>query len=78
MGKNLSAVQETLVHPLGREDSSGEGNGNTLQYSGPENSHEQRILVGYSPWGHKELDIIEKLTHNPKDHNFTNLSDMPM
>ena len=22
-------------------------------------SHEQRSLVGYSPWGHKELDMTE-------------------
>ena len=22
----------------------------------------QRSLVGYSPWGHKELDMIERLT----------------
>ena len=25
-------------------------------------SHEQRNLVGYSPWNCKELDIIERLT----------------
>ena len=25
----------------------------------PEESHGQRSLVGYSPWGHKELDITE-------------------
>ena len=25
-------------------------------------SHGQRILVGYSPWGHKELDMTEQLT----------------
>ena len=23
--------------------------------------HEQRSLVGYSPWGHKELDVTEQL-----------------
>jgi len=33
---------------LGR--SPGEGNGNPLQYY---------CLVGYSPWGHKELDMTE-------------------
>ena len=31
--------------------SPGEGNGNPLQYSCLENSHGQRSLVGYSPWG---------------------------
>ena len=25
--------------------------------------HELRSLVGYSPWGHKELDMTEQLTH---------------
>ena len=31
--------------------SPGEGNGNPLQYSCLENSHGQRSLVGYNPWG---------------------------
>ena len=26
-------------------------------------SHGQRSLAGYSPWGHKELDTTERLTH---------------
>ena len=39
---------------LGR--SSGEGNGNPLQYSCLENS---MSLVGYSPWGLKESDTTE-------------------
>ena len=34
---------------LGWED---RGHGNPLQYSCLENPHEQRSLVGYSPWGH--------------------------
>ena len=33
--------------------SPGEGNGNPLQYSCLENSHGQRSLVGYNPWGPK-------------------------
>ena len=37
--------------------SSGEGNGNPLQYSCLENG--QRSLVGMSPWGHKEPDTTE-------------------
>ena len=40
---------------LGR--SPGEGHGNPLQYSCLEKSHGQKSLVGYSPWGHKELDM---------------------
>ena len=44
---------------LGR--SPGEGNGSPLQYSCPEKSHGRRSLVGYSPWGRKELDTTERL-----------------
>ena len=29
----------------------------------PGKSHGQRSLAGYSPWGLKELDMIEQLTH---------------
>ena len=45
---------------LGR--SPGGGNGNRLQYSCLENPHGQRGLVGYSPWGCKELDTTERLS----------------
>ena len=45
---------------LGR--SSGGGHGNPLQYSCLENPHGQRSLEGYSPWGHKELDMTERLS----------------
>ena len=30
----------------------------------PGESHGQRNLVGYGPWGHKELDTTERLTHD--------------
>ena len=43
----------------------GGGNGNPLQYPvfllGE--FHGQRSQVGYSPWGHKELDTTECLKH---------------
>ena len=45
---------------LGR--SPGGGHGNPLQYSCLENPHGQRSLVGYSPWIHKELRMIERLS----------------
>ena len=38
MVKNLPAMRETWVQSLGWEDSPGEGNDNTLQYSCLENS----------------------------------------
>ena len=41
----------------GSGKSPGEENGNPLQYPGE--SHGQRSLMGYSPWGHKELDTTE-------------------
>ena len=37
----------------------GGGHGSPPQHSCLENPHEQRILVGYSPWGHNELDTTE-------------------
>ena len=46
-----------LIPVLGR--SPGRGHGNPLNYSCLENPHGQRRLIGYSPWGHKELDTTE-------------------
>ena len=37
----------------------GEGNGNPLVFL-PGESHGRRNLVGYSPWGRKELDTTER------------------
>ena len=47
----------SLIPGLGR--SPGGGNGKWLQYSCLENSHGQRSLVGYSPWGCRESDTTE-------------------
>ena len=51
---------------LGR--SSGGGHGNLLQYSCLENPHGQRSLVGYSPLGCKESDMIERLSTALDNH----------
>ena len=51
-----------LIPPGSNEDPGGE-HGNLLQYSCLENTHGQRSLVGYSPWGHRESDMTERLTH---------------
>ena len=37
----------------------GGGNGNPFQYSCLENPMDKRSLVGYSPWGCKESDMIQ-------------------
>ena len=58
MVKNLPTMWETWVQSL--EDPLEEGT--PLQYSWLENPHGQRSLVGYSPWGHKELDMSEQLS----------------
>ena len=52
--KNLPAIQETWVRSLAREDPLEKGmaiHASTL----PGKFHGQRSLVGYSPWGCKEL-----------------------
>ena len=49
-----------LIPRLGR--SPGEGNGKPTPVFLPGESYGQRSLVGYSPWGHKESDMTEKLT----------------
>ena len=47
--KNLPANAGDMSSIPGLGRSPGVGNGNPLQYSGPENPHGQRSLVGYSP-----------------------------
>ena len=51
MAKNLPAMQDT-GSIAGSERSPGEGNDNPLWYS---------CLEGYSPWGHDESDMTERL-----------------
>ena len=57
-----------LVRSLGPEDPPGEGHGNPSQYSHLENPYGLRSLVGYSPWGHKELDTTEATEHSGRDN----------
>ena len=42
----------------------------------PGESHGQRSLAGYSPWGHKKSDMTEWLTHTHNVYNFIYLSHM--
>ena len=63
MVKNLSAMQETGVSSLGREDPLEKGKEwQPTPVFLPGEFHEQRSLTGYSPWGCKEWDMTEQLT----------------
>ena len=62
MVKNLSAMQETQIQSLGREDLLEKGRQATLVFL-PREPHGQRSLAGYMPQGCKELDPAEGLTH---------------
>ena len=59
--KNLPAMWETPGSIPGSGRSPGEGKGYSLQHSCLENPREQGSLVGYSPWGRKDLDTTEQL-----------------
>ena len=68
MAKNLPAkagdVRDTgLIPSPGQEDP-----WRRAQQSIPvfltEESHAQRGLAGYNPWGHKELDMTEETAHH--------------
>ena len=54
-------MQETLVQSLSQEDSLEKGIATTPEFL-PGESHGQRSLAGYSPWGPRELDMTEWLT----------------
>ena len=56
----MQAAQVCSIPGLGR--SPGEENGCLFQHSCLENSRDERSLVDYSPWGHKELDMTKQLT----------------
>ena len=68
---SASLVSESVKNPtasgdlgsiLGLGRSPGGGLDNPLQYSCLENSHGQRSLVGYSPWGCKKSDTTGRLS----------------
>ena len=54
-------MQETQVQSLGQEDPLEKGMQPTPVFL-PGDVHEQRSLVGYSPWDGKESDTTEQLT----------------
>ena len=56
--RNLQATYEMQVRSLVREDPLKEGMATHSSILAGE-SHGQRSLVGYSPWGHKGLHMTE-------------------
>ena len=54
-----NAVEPSSIPGLGISPSGGLGK--PLQYSCLENPYGQKSLGGYSPWGHKDLDMTEQL-----------------
>ena len=58
---NVGDIRDAGSIP-GSRRSPGGGHGSPLS-SCLENPHEQRSLVGYGPWGRKELDTTKQLTH---------------
>ena len=63
-GKESTCNAGDLGSISGSGRTPGEGTGNPLQYSGLENLHEQRSLVGYSPWGQRvRHDSVTKHAH---------------
>ena len=58
MVKNLPTMRETGFNPWVRP----------TQLFLPGEFHGQRSLAGYSPWGRKDSDVTEQLTHT----HFTN------
>ena len=61
MVKSLPAMQETRIQSLVREDPLEEEMAIHSSILAGE-FHGQRSLVGYSPWDHKQLDKIKRLT----------------
>ena len=70
--KNPPAIRETWVQSLGQEDPLEEEM--ALQYSCLENPYGQRSLMGYSPWGRKELDMTEWLSTAQQNENVFNIT----
>ena len=64
---NARDVRGTVSIP-GSGRSPGAGNGNPPFLPGE--SHGQRILSGYSPWGHTELHMTERLSTHTLEYSY--------
>ena len=63
MVKNLHAIQGTQIWSLDWEDPLEKEMATQTPVFLPGKFHEQISLAGYSPWGHKESDTTDQLTH---------------
>ena len=73
--KKLPAMQETHVWSLGQEDSPWRREWQPTPVFLPGESHGQRSLVGYSPWGCKDSDTTEGLTLSLSAGNWESVKD---
>ena len=73
--KNLPAMQETWVQSPGLEEDPLEKEMAIHSSILPGESHGQRSLEGYSPWGCKESDSTERLTRVIKLHHVSMMED---
>ena len=65
MVKNPPAMWKTWVRSLGWEDPLEESMATRTTILAWRIPMDKRSLVGYSPWGRKELDRTDQLTHTP-------------
>ena len=75
MVRNLPAMQENQVQPLGWEDLLQKGMPTPPIFLLGE-FHGQGSLTDYSPWGHKELDTTEELIVSLSPPFFRNLHNL--
>ena len=75
MVKRLSTMRETWVQSLGGEDLLEKEMQPTPVFL-PGKSHGGRSLVGYSPWGLKELDMTEQLHISDGKASACNMGDL--
>ena len=60
----MQEMQETLAQSRGQEDPLEIGMATDSSGLVPVESHGQRSLAGYTPWGYKELDTTEVTKHS--------------
>ena len=73
MVKNLPAMQEARVRSLGQEDPLERAWQPTPVFLAGE-SHGQRSLVGYSPWGSKSWTRLKQLSMHALDSKVKNVA----